>query len=374
MTISQLDSTLNNHSNSNNIQTSIPPQTQNTSNPQSNNNQTTKTNSNNLASSSSYFFKETSYVLIKRLFGCLDNINKIKDPYVHKRIIEFIYNKWERLNRFKDDYKITDLSQTILPLSYFSPWMFECIYQLSSTYSSGKLIAYKTLCCMCIRSAILMQQQQLIQINKDENGTSGFLFDEFEFLSDEFMDLFYITLHNGLKSNDKQILNCIIQNCGTRFWHCMLPSSTLLIKDFIDACLLCVDSSVKLEAASILGCLISFPDFYGNLKVLTNSDQIASKNIKNDNEEENETNNCELTCELFGRERMKNLLVNALTSFNDELSATASRSIVLCALTCFIFDEIYNHKWDVQRANDSQRLNDAIKRIFKDLDLKDVNG
>ena len=34
----------------------------------------------------------------------------------------------------------------------------------------------------------------------------------------------------------KNIVNCIIQNCGTKFWHCMLPSSTLLLKDFIDAC------------------------------------------------------------------------------------------------------------------------------------------
>lgn len=42
-------------------------------------------------------FKETCYMLIKRLFGCLGNVNAIKDPNIHKRVFEFIYTKWERL-------------------------------------------------------------------------------------------------------------------------------------------------------------------------------------------------------------------------------------------------------------------------------------
>ena len=37
--------------------------------------------------------------LIKRLFGCLGNVNTIKDPLIHKKIFEFIYNKWERLGK-----------------------------------------------------------------------------------------------------------------------------------------------------------------------------------------------------------------------------------------------------------------------------------
>jgi hypothetical protein len=50
-------------------------------------------------------FKETAFVLIKRLFGCLSNVNSIKDPQVHKRVIEFIFNKWERLTKvFKKKY------------------------------------------------------------------------------------------------------------------------------------------------------------------------------------------------------------------------------------------------------------------------------
>ena len=40
----------------------------------------------------------------------------------------------------------------------------------------------------------------------------------------------------NLFKKKKNIVNCIIQNCGTKFWHCMLPSCTLLLKDFIVAC------------------------------------------------------------------------------------------------------------------------------------------
>jgi hypothetical protein len=51
-------------------------------------------------------FKETAFVLIKRLLGCLSNINSIKDPNVHKRVIEFIFNKWERLTKVKINFHL----------------------------------------------------------------------------------------------------------------------------------------------------------------------------------------------------------------------------------------------------------------------------
>jgi hypothetical protein len=131
------------------------------------------------------------------------------------------------LKKIKDDYKLNDISQVILPISYFSPWLFEAIYQLPYNYQNGKLIAYKTLCRMVIRSA-----------------TVGLQANDFDAISNEFMDLFYMTVHQGLRSDDRNFINCIIQNCGTKFWHCMLPSCTLLLKDFVDACAY-VDSQVR---------------------------------------------------------------------------------------------------------------------------------
>ena len=73
-----------------------------TNNNASNLNATTITNSanaNNNTNSMEAAFKETSYYLIKRLFGCLGSLNAIKDPAIHKKIFEFIYNKWERLGK-----------------------------------------------------------------------------------------------------------------------------------------------------------------------------------------------------------------------------------------------------------------------------------
>jgi hypothetical protein len=132
----------------------------------------------------------------------------------------------------KDDFKLHDLSQTILPLSYFGAWLFECIYQLPSPmYSGGKLIAYKTLCRMAIKSALSSTTTLAMSASNPQQV------DTFDQVGEDFMDLFYLTVHHGLRSDDKSTINCIIQTCGTRFWHCMLPSSTLLLKDFVDACL-----------------------------------------------------------------------------------------------------------------------------------------
>ncbi len=118
-----------------------------------------------------------------------------------------------------------------------SPWFYEAIYQLPYQYNSGKLVAYKSLCYMTTTLFYNDEQSCHLQLN------------------DDFLDLYYLTIHNGLRSGDKDVINCIIQSTNTKFWHCMLPSSTLLTKDFIDACSNISDlNGPKQEAALILGC------------------------------------------------------------------------------------------------------------------------
>ena len=129
-------------------------------------------------------FKETAFVLIKRLFGCVGNVNGIKDPLIHKRVFEFIYNKWELLGKVKDNLKLPELAHIMPPLSDFSPWLFEAIYQLPVNFQIGKEIAFKTLCRIGIRSANAQH-------------------DDFDSVNEEFMDLFYLTIHQGLRSDDK---------------------------------------------------------------------------------------------------------------------------------------------------------------------------
>lgn len=311
------------------------------------------------ATTSMLAFKQTAYALIKRLFGCLDNINAIKDPNVHRKVVEFIYTKWERLTRLKDDLKLADLSQTILPLSYFSAWLFQCIYQLPPGYLSGKLIAYKTLCRMAIKSALSVTGES------SSTGTLTLISDTFDHVNEDFMDLFYLTLHHGLRSDDKSTVNCIIQTCNTRFWHCMMPSSTLLVRDFIDACTSLDSAGPKLEAASILGCLIAYPDYFGDLKVFVATP--VSSSPKKPSSDESTLPGDELNIEQLNKEDLKTLIVHSLATFSDDPSNVNSRCVILCSLTCFIFDEIYNQKWN------AKRLNDAIKRIFRDLESKEVS-
>ena len=142
-------------------------------------------------------FRDISLMLIKRLFGCLGNVNSIKDPIVHRRVLEFILAKWERLARVKDELRLKDLTQIVMPASYFAPWLFEAVYQLPASYQSGKLIAYKTLCHIIIRSA--QAHTSLNYYYYDIQQLNG----DFDSIDDEFIDLFYLTLHQGFVSNDR---------------------------------------------------------------------------------------------------------------------------------------------------------------------------
>ena len=315
-------------------------------------------------------FKATSLMLLKRLFGCLGNVNLIKDPLIHKKIFQFILNKWTKLSKIKD--KIISIGDTnthiceiIMPQSYFSSWLFESIHKyllelscsippsLCINYQSATLIAYKIIANIVIKSA------------------SSSIDDSFYSISSNFLDLFYITLHYGLTSNDKSVLNCIIQSCSTKFWHLMLESSSLLIKDFISACIEVDAQGPKFDAISILGTFVCLPDYYGDsITFLTPT----AKSTASPNAGANEF----LNTVQFSREEFKNLLVNAFSSFELSLGSdldnasclntfNSSKSVLLCTLTCFIYDEILSHSnsWN------STRLTEACKKIFKELEYRD---
>jgi hypothetical protein len=137
-------------------------------------------------------YKENAFLIIKRLMGCLGNVNQIKDSQIHEKIFEFIYSKWELLAKVRESLKLTDLSDLIPPISTFSPWLFEAIYELPNNYKNGQLIAYKLLCRVALRSATAK-----LLLGSEENS--------FDRIDDEFMDLFMLTLHHGLRSGDMVI-------------------------------------------------------------------------------------------------------------------------------------------------------------------------
>lgn len=75
-----------------------------------------------------------------------------------------------------------------------------------------------------------------------------------------------------------------------------------------------------------------------------------------------------LIVESMSREETKNLIIQSLVNFTDDYFNNNSRCVILCALTCFIYDEILNQRWN------TKRLTEAIKRIFRDLEFRDVTG
>lgn len=48
---------------------------------------------------SSSVFKESALILLKRLIGCMGNLNSIKDPSIHRKVFEFLFTKWEKLGK-----------------------------------------------------------------------------------------------------------------------------------------------------------------------------------------------------------------------------------------------------------------------------------
>lgn len=78
------------------------------------------------------------------------------------------------------------------------------------------------------------------------------------------------------------------------------------------------------------------------------------------------TNQETLAVEFYHKEELKNLIIQTLVDFNEDYFNNDTRCVIVCALTCYIYDEILSQRWNLRR------LNDAIKRIFKDLDFKEV--
>ena len=205
-------------------------------------------------------FRDTVLTLLKRLLGCLGNVNAIKDPLVHKRIFDYIHGKWDRLSKINDELRLVDLARLVVRPAHFAPWLFEAIYELPFAFQQGKLIAYKTLCRMAIRGS--SSSSSFSHLNQHHQSA-------YDSLSDSFMDMFLVCLHQALVSSassadQRTLVNCIVQACGTRFWHCMMPSSTLLLVAFVRACASVEERDVcKLDAALMLGALAPFPDYFG---------------------------------------------------------------------------------------------------------------
>ncbi|XP_008107296.1 ral GTPase-activating protein subunit alpha-2 isoform X3 [Anolis carolinensis] len=196
---------------------------------------------------------DSASVLWRRILGILGDVNNIKSPKIHAMVFEFLYELWYKLAKIRDNLAISLDNQStpappilIPPLRIFASWLFKAA-TLPDDYKEGKLHSYKLICAM-------MTRRQDFVPNPD------------------FLVHFYLVMHIGLNSKDQDILNTIIRHCSPCFFFLSLPGFTLLIGDFVRAAATVLSTNMleapRLEAHTILGSLICFPNLYQEISLL----------------------------------------------------------------------------------------------------------
>ncbi|KAJ0008846.1 hypothetical protein NQD34_016261 [Periophthalmus magnuspinnatus] len=196
---------------------------------------------------------DSAFVLWRRILGILGDVNNIRCPKIHAKVFSYLYELWHKLAKIRDNLGISVDNQSsppqplfIPPLRMMASWLFRAT-MLPAEYKAGKLQAYKLIC------EIMTRHQDLLP-------NSDFL-----------VHLYYI-MHKGFTSDDQDVLNTIIGFCSPRFFFLGLPGFTMLIGDFIMAAanILGSDSleAPRVEAQTILGSLVCFPDLYLQIPVL----------------------------------------------------------------------------------------------------------
>ncbi|XP_077789672.1 ral GTPase-activating protein subunit alpha-2 isoform X2 [Podarcis muralis] len=260
---------------------------------------------------------DSAAVLWRRILGILGDVNSIQCPKIHARVFEYLFALWYKLAKIRDNLAISLDNQStpspptlIPPLRIFASWLFKAT-TLSDDYKEGKLQAYKLICAM-------MARRQDFVPNPD------------------YLVHFYLVMHIGLTSKDQDVLNTVIRHCPPCFFFLGLPGFTLLIGDFITAASRVLSTNMleapRLEAHTILGSLVCFPNLYQEIPLLQ---PIAEAEI------------------ITGTTGVKFYLINILLKNAANEPSEASRCLALCCLGLWICEEL------VQCTNHPQ-VKDAI--------------
>lgn len=190
-------------------------------------------------------------VLWRRMLGILGNVNKIKEPLIHAEVFECLTSVWNMLAKVRlnqgislDNKSTPAIPVLIPPLQHMATWVFEAaVLSMNNEFKSGRLLAYKLMCAM----TVCRQDVPLTQ---------------------EYLTHFYRLMHIGLTGTDQDVTSTIVRSC-THFFSVMLPSSSLLILDFIQAANgVVISQNMELpreEAMTLLGSLLCFPNVYPNM-------------------------------------------------------------------------------------------------------------
>ncbi|XP_047466441.1 ral GTPase-activating protein subunit alpha-2 isoform X3 [Mugil cephalus] len=245
---------------------------------------------------------DSAFVLWRRILGILGDVNNIRCPKIHAKVFSYLYELWHKLAKIRDNLGISVDNQSsppqpvfIPPLRMFASWLFRAT-MLPAEYKAGKLQAYKLICEMMTR-------------HQDVLPNSDFL-----------VHLYYI-MHKGFTSDDQDVLNTIIRSCSPRFFFLGLPGFTMLVEDFITAAARVLTSNSseapRMEAQTILGSLVCFPNLYLQIPVLQHSEDI---NVSS--------------------EDIKNYLVNILLETATKEHTEGARCIAVCSLGLWVCEEL----------------------------------
>ncbi|XP_048586068.1 ral GTPase-activating protein subunit alpha-2 [Nematostella vectensis] len=250
--------------------------------------------------------------LWRRMLGILGNVNQIKSPSIHAKVIECLISTWNMLAKVRMnqgislDNKFTPAVPDLLPpLQYYATWVFEAASLLMPhKFKSGRLLAYQLICTMTVR----------------QHDTA---------LSQEYLTHFYRLMHIGLTGTDQDVISVIIRNCS-KFFSMMLPCSTLLILDFIQAAnTIFINQNLELpraEAVTLMGSLLCYPNAFPNMPL---------------HQPGHQTNEYQPTS--TGKDIKEKLIVALLRAAKLDPSVTA-RCIALNSLGVFLVEELVHCK------------------------------
>ncbi|XP_067336151.1 ral GTPase-activating protein subunit alpha-2 isoform X3 [Channa argus] len=248
---------------------------------------------------------DSAFVLWRRILGILGDVNNICCPKIHAKVFSYLYELWHKLAKIRDNLGISVDNQKsppqpafIPPLRMLASWLFRAT-MLPAEYKAGKLQAYKLIC-------------EIMTRHQDVLPSSDFL-----------MHLYHI-MHKGFTSSDQDVLNTIIRCCSPRFFFLGLPGFTMLVGDFITAAarILSNDSSEapRMEAQTILGSLVCFPNLYHQIPVLQHLS--GSEDF------------------VVVHEDVKDYLVHILLETATKEHCESARCIAVCSLGVWVCEEL----------------------------------
>ncbi|MGH0151555.1 UNVERIFIED_CONTAM: hypothetical protein FKN15_023252 [Acipenser sinensis] len=248
---------------------------------------------------------DSAAVLWRRVLGILGDVNSIQCPKIHAKVFLYLHELWHKLAKIRDNLGISADNQSspprpllIPPLTMFASWLFKAT-TLPPEYKEGKLHAYRLICEM-------MTKHQDVLPNSD------------------FLVHFYHVMHKGFISDDQDVLNTVVRYCSPRFFFLGLPGFTMLVGDFISAAARILGSDAleapRIEAQTILGSLVCFPNLYQQMPLLQPVPGSTEK--------------------FTGNEDIKDYFINILLKNARSEPSEGARCIAVCSLGVWICEEL----------------------------------